>query len=113
VLTVTLPNQALYFLQIVMTFTSIQLSFELLRIWPLLSAFVRKFMPPKLSEKERNKTILFGFLRPLSDPPLFEHADVLSQSVLYFLILLCYGVAMPIMYALLVLVFLLLSAGYR
>ena len=52
---------------------------ELLRIKPLFYAFIRRFLPPNLTKKERQTTV-FG-IQPLAAPPDFDGADNLSQIV--------------------------------
>lgn len=71
--------QSTYFIQIVFVGTAVALSMELLRIKPLGFAFIRRFLPPNLTEKER-QTTTFG-LSPLAQPLDFEGADNLSQIV--------------------------------
>ena len=72
-------SQSTYFIQIVFVGTVVALSMELLRIKPLLFAFIRRFLSPNLTEKERQTTV-FG-CRPLAQPLDFEGADNLSQIV--------------------------------
>jgi hypothetical protein len=52
---------------------------EMLRVIPLALALVRRFLPPNLTEKERQTTV-FG-IRPLADPDEFDEADNLAQIV--------------------------------
>jgi hypothetical protein len=76
-LATSLPSQSTYFVQIVFVQTSIISTLELLRVVPLVMAFIRKFVGPKLTEKEQ-RTPFFGF-RPLAAPAEFAHADNLSK----------------------------------
>jgi hypothetical protein len=71
------------------------MGFEILRIIPLLLAFIRRFLPPNLSEKER-QTTSFIFFRPLADPDDFGHADSLAQIILNFIIMLVYATIAPL-----------------
>lgn len=67
---------------------------EVLRVVPIAQATLRKFIGPRLTEKERNK--VFMGLRPLSDPEELDQAEALSQVVLYFTVQLVYAVIAPI-----------------
>lgn len=67
----------------------------MLRVMPLVFAFIRRFLPPNLTEKERQTTIL-GFFRPLADPSDFGHADSLAQISLNFIIMLVYATIAPL-----------------
>lgn len=88
-------SQSTYFIQIVFVSTSITMGFEILRVMPLIFALIRRFLPPNLTEKER-QTTLFGFLRPLADPSDFGHADSLAQIILNFIIMLVYATIAPL-----------------
>ena len=90
----SLPSQGTYFMQILLVSTSTTAGMELLRVVPLISAFLRQFIGPNLTEKERSKS--FMFLRPISDPKEFEHAEFAAQLVLYFMVLFVYAVISPI-----------------
>jgi calcium permeable stress-gated cation channel len=57
---------------------------EGLRVVPLALALLRRFVGPRLTEKERRTTYMG--LAPLNEPPGFPHADYLSNMVLYFII---------------------------
>lgn len=75
----SLPTQSTYFLQIAFVTTSVTAAMEILRIVPIVLAWLRGCIGPKLTEKERNTT--FVGLRPLSDPAEFCFADWTSQLV--------------------------------
>ena len=66
---------------------AISLTMEMLRIIPLIKAFIRKYLSPNLTEKERGTTV-WG-ISPLSDPGEFDQAatlaSVVSSVVYYFL----------------------------
>lgn len=68
---------------------------EILRVMPLLFAFIRRFLPPNLTEEERQTTVL-GMFRPLADPDDFGHADSLAQITLNFIIMLVYATIAPL-----------------
>ena len=71
------------------------MGFEVLRVIPLILALLRRLLPPKLTEKERQTTV-FGFFRPLADPSDFGHADSLAQIILNFNIMLVYATIAPL-----------------
>ena len=110
-LATSLPTQSTFFVQILMVDTFLSLALELLRVSPVAIAAVRRIVGPNLSEKERNTTWMG--LRPLADPLEFEHADLLSGAVLYFMVFFVYSTLAPICTYFLALCFLLLCAGYR
>ena len=110
-LATSLPTQSTFFIQILMVDTFLSLAMELLRVSAVAIAAVRRYVGPNLSEKERNTTWMG--LRPLADPLEFEHADLLSGAVLYFMVFFVYSTLAPICTFFLALCFLLLCAGYR
>lgn len=71
------------------------MGFEILRVMPLVFAFIRRFLPPSLTEEERQTTV-FGIFRPLADPDDFGHADSLAQITLNFIIMLVYATIAPL-----------------
>ena len=75
----TLPTQGTYFMQIILVTTTTNAGVEMLRIIPAIMALIRKFVGPRLTEKERSK--IYAGLRPLCAPADFEHADYASQLV--------------------------------
>jgi hypothetical protein len=75
--------------------TAFTMGFEILRVMPLIYAFIRRFLPPNLTEEERQTTI-FGMFRPLADPDDFGHADSLAQITLNFIIMLVYATIAPL-----------------
>lgn len=87
------------------------LAFELLRVGPLILSSIRSCVGPRLTERERSKRFLF--LRPLADPSEFEHADLLSQLVLYFTVELVYAVIAPLTSFVLGFCFLIMFISYR
>lgn len=78
-LATSLPQQATYFMQISFVSTVISGGMELLRVVPIAMAIVRAFVGPRLTEEEKRTTFLG--IRPLYDPPEFEHADFTSNAV--------------------------------
>jgi len=93
-LATSLPTQSTYFIQIVFVSTVVGTGLEMLRLIPFAKALLRKCIGPRLTKKERQKTFLC--LRPLADPQEFEHADYLSNLVLYFMVILVYAVIAPL-----------------
>jgi hypothetical protein len=71
------------------------MGFEILRVFPLLYAFIRGFLPPNLTEKEKQSSVL-GVFRSLADPTDFGHADSLAQITLNFIIMLVYATIAPL-----------------
>lgn len=108
----SLPTRGTYFVQIVLVTTFLGQGLELLRVFPLVIAFLRSKIGPNLTTKERNK-IYRKYLRPLSDPSEFEHAQVFAIVVLYFMVIFVYAVISPIINYFMALCFLLMGTGYR
>jgi len=106
-----LPQQSNYFLQILVVAMVLTLSLELLRVLPLGSALVRKFVGPNLTEKER--TSRWKFLCPLENPYEFEHANVSGSVVLYFMILLVYASLAPVTCFFVLICFFMMESCYR
>jgi hypothetical protein len=83
----TLPAQSTFFIQLAFVGTVTDLAFENIRIIPLIQAYLRKFVGPRVTDKERSRTFLG--LRPLSDPLYFQFSLNMSQfSILYFMIVM-------------------------
>jgi calcium permeable stress-gated cation channel len=107
----SLPNQSSYFIQIILAQTFFTQSLELLRVYPLFVAFLRRYIGPRLTEKERGRP--FGLLRPLSCPPEFWHAETFAQLILLYMVSFVYSPIAPITSVFLCFCFLLLESGYR
>ena len=75
-------------------------------------AFLRRYIGPNLTEKERRRT--WGYLNSLEDPPDFWHGETFAQIVLYFVVFFvyCTGIA-PVTSFFLYFCFILLESGYR
>jgi len=110
-LATSLPAQASYFMQILLVQTFIGVGVELLRIGPVVVAFIRGKVGPSLTDEERNATWLG--LRPFSDPAPFLHAIKLYRFVLYFMVLFVYSCMSPIVSYIALLCFGLLTMCYR
>lgn len=106
-----LPTKSTFFIQLVFISTVLGLGIELLRIVPVIMASLRGCFGPNLTEEERNSPWLF--LNPIAVPPIFNHASVLSQVVLFCMILFVYAVIAPLTSIVLLLSFLILGSGYR
>ncbi len=88
-LATSLPAQSTFFVQLAFVGTVTGLAFENIRIIPLALAYVRKFVGPRVTKKQRQTS--YFFFRPLADPSEFEHASNMAQfSVLYFMIFMVY-----------------------
>jgi hypothetical protein len=107
----SLPGQSSYFLQILFVQTFLGQGLELVRVVPVGFAFIRSFLGPHLTEKERNSTWLG--LRPQADPADFQFADVVSNGILYFMVIFVYGNMAPITNWFLALCFVIMGSGYR
>lgn len=110
-LATSIPGQSSYFLQILFVQTFLGQGLELLRVVPLAKAGIRKLVGPRLTEKERNTT--FGPLNTLADPNDFEFADVVSNGILYWMVLFVYGSLAPAANWFLAFCFCIMISGYR
>ena len=75
----SLTTQSSYFIQIVLVYTFFVQGLDLMRVWPVGSAILRRCVGPRLTVKERRKT--WRFLNSLEDPPAFSHAQVFAQMM--------------------------------
>lgn len=107
----SLPRQANYFLQIILTSTFLLQAMEYLRVYQLGVAFLRRFIGPNLTARERRRT--YGFLNTLEDPPAFWHAETFAQLILYYMVFFVYSTIAPISSFFLLFCFLILEVGYR
>jgi len=107
----SLPNRSTYFIQILLVGTCISLSVELLRVSAIATAAVRLFVGPKLTEEERQTTWMG--IRPFADPMEFQHAQILSSLVLYFIVFFVYATLAPITSIFIFICFLFMGAAYR
>lgn len=107
----SLPAQSSYFTQILLATTFLMQSLEFLRVYPLGMAFLRHFVGPNLTEKERSKT--WGWFNSLEDPPDFWHAEAFAQIILYFMVFFVYAVIAPVTTFFLYFCFILLESGFR
>lgn len=107
----SLPNRSSFFIQILLVNTCVGLSSELLRITPIALAFARTLVGPKLTEEERRTT--WNGIRPFADPYEFQHAEVLSGFVLYFIVFFVYATLAPITSVFVFLCFVFMGAAYR
>jgi hypothetical protein len=108
----SLPTRGTYFVQLVLVTTFLGQGLELLRVIPLSVAFIRSKIGPNLTEKERSKPYR-EFLRPLSDPRDFEHAQVFANLVLYFMVIFVYAIISPIINYFIAFCFIAMGSGYR
>jgi calcium permeable stress-gated cation channel len=107
----SLPRQSTFFIQILVVDTCISMGVELLRVVPLVMALIRRFVGPRLTQKER-KTTWMG-IRPLNDPSTFSHAEVLASTVLYYTVFFVYATLAPITTWFMLLCFSFMTVGYR
>jgi hypothetical protein len=80
----SLPAQSTLFIQIVVVNVLLGLALELLRVVPIVIAWIRGMFGPGLTPKEKSAA-WFG-LRPLSDPSPFSHPSISAWTVLYFMV---------------------------
>lgn len=99
-------------MQIMLASTFMLQGIELLRLYPLGCALVRRVCGPRLTSKERSKK--WGWIYSLEDPPEFWHAETFAQiQILYIMILFVYAVIAPVTTFVILFCFILLEAGYR
>jgi hypothetical protein len=110
-LSISLPSQSSYFIQYLMTTTLLLQPFETLRLYPLCGAFLRHFMGPRLTEKERKRP--WGWLYPLDNPPDFWYAETFAQIILYFMVYFVYATIAPVTSIFIYPCFYLMEWGYR
>ncbi|KAF4657464.1 hypothetical protein FOZ61_006258 [Perkinsus olseni] len=94
ILATNLPQQANYFISFVFVQIGLDLGLELIRLVPAVTALLRKWLGPNLSEKERSRPWLG--LKPLSSPVDLEQPKLVSTVMLFFMILFVYSVMSPI-----------------
>jgi hypothetical protein len=94
-----------------MLFSQLRGGLELLRVYPLGMALIRKCVGPNATERERETTYLC--FRPLSDPEPFRHAEVFSEVILYFMVCFVYVTTAPLTSYFLCGSFLILGFVYR
>jgi hypothetical protein len=90
----SLPGQSSFFIQIMLVQTFTYMSFELLRLTPIVLATLRSCIGPNKTERERQQT--FMGLRPFADPVKFYHSYWLAFTVLYFMVYFVYTTIAPI-----------------
>uniref|UniRef100_A0A7S4JEF4 CSC1/OSCA1-like 7TM region domain-containing protein n=1 Tax=Odontella aurita TaxID=265563 RepID=A0A7S4JEF4_9STRA len=107
----SVPKQATSFMQYVIVQTVLNLGFEIIRVGPIVTAWIRGKFGPNLTEKER-ETPWMG-LTPISVAPEFDFADVQANLILYYMIMFVYSVLAPITIFVMGGAFLLFSMCYR
>jgi calcium permeable stress-gated cation channel len=107
----SLPQQSTYFLQILIVYTTVTIGLEMLRVLDIVFAFIRRFVGPNLTEKERKRP--FIIFRPLDNPNNFSHASFTAQMVLYMTVLMVYASIAPLSSIILAACFYYIEAVYR
>jgi hypothetical protein len=79
-LATSLPDQSTFFIQYSFVTACNAFFSEGLRILPIAVGIARNSIGPSLTARER-RHIMFGFLRPLSEPKEFRHGNSLSTLV--------------------------------
>ena len=85
-LSTSLPSQSAYFMQIMFAATFLIQAVELLRLYPLACALIRRFVGPNATEKERRKTWLYIYT--LEEPPEFWYVpfpppELARQTIIF------------------------------
>jgi len=107
----SLPSQSSYFIQIALASTFFLQSIELLRVYPLGMALLRRFVGPRVTEKERRKR--WGIVNSLEDPPEFWLAETSAQLLLFYLVFFVYSPIAPVTSIFLCFCFILVECSYR
>jgi Calcium-dependent channel, 7TM region, putative phosphate len=107
----SLPAQSNYFIQITLASTFFLQSIEMLRLYPLFLALVRRFVGPRITPNERQQT--WGYFNSLEDPPEFWHAETFAQLILFYMVTFVYQPIAPIVCFFLCLCFTIIESGYR
>jgi hypothetical protein len=107
----SLPAQSSYFMQILLATTFLMQSLEFLRVYQLGMAFLRHYVGPRLTRKERRRT--WAGIYSLEEPPEFWHAKAFAQIILYFVVFFVYAPIAPVTTFFLYFCFILLESGYR
>ena len=110
-LSTSLPAQSSYFIQICLAMTFFLQSFEMLRLYPLSVAWLRRCFGPRLTARERQRN--YGVLHSLENPPDFWHAETFAQLILFYMVFFVFNAIAPATNFFLLLCFLLTEAGYR
>lgn len=107
----SLPAQSSYFIQIALATTLVSQSAEILRVFPLGCALARRYIGPRILEKERKKR--WGWVYSLEDPPEFWLAETSAQLLLFYLVFFVYSPIAPLTSVFLLFCFLLNECSYR
>ncbi|KAF4655429.1 hypothetical protein FOZ61_007575 [Perkinsus olseni] len=110
ILATNLPQQANFFIAFVFVQVGLGLALEIIRLVPYIISVIRSFIGPNLTEKERNTSWLG--LSPLSVPATLDLPKLLSDVMLFFMILFVYSVLSPIVSLVMLFAFLSMSIIY-
>ncbi|KAF4680881.1 hypothetical protein FOZ60_012861 [Perkinsus olseni] len=110
ILATNLPQQANFFIAFVFVQVGLGLALEIIRLVPYIISVIRSFTGPNLTEKERNTSWLG--LSPLSVPATLDLPKLLSDVMLFFMILFVYSVLSPIVSLVMLFAFLSMSIIY-
>lgn len=83
----------------------------MMRVGPLIQAFLRTKVGPRLTEKERSRKWLF--FHPLSDPPEYQRGQNTASYVVMFMVTFVYATIAPITACFLLACFVLVESVYR
>lgn len=107
----SLPDQSSYFIQISLAMTFVLQSIEMLRLYPLSVAFLRRCFGPRLTARERKRN--WGLLYSLEHPPDFWHAETFAQLILFYMVFFVYNAVAPVTSFFLLVCFFVSESGYR
>lgn len=82
-LATSLPAQSSYFIQFALSSTFVLQAYEMLRIYPLSCALLRRCIGPRLTRAERRRR--YGVFYSLYDPPEFASSETLGQITLFYI----------------------------
>ncbi|EEQ98658.1 Sporulation-specific protein, putative [Perkinsus marinus ATCC 50983] len=111
ILATNLPQQANFFIAFVFVEVGLGLGLELIRLVPYIISVIRSLFGPNLTAKERSSTWLG--LRPLSVPVTLDQPKLLSDVMLFFMILFVYSILSPIVSLVMLFAFLSMNVIYK
>jgi hypothetical protein len=111
ILVKALAAQSSFFIQICLGFTFFMQSIEMLRLYPLTVALLRRCFGPNATKQEQQQ--VWWWFHPLSEPPDFWHAETFAQLILFYMVFFVYNAISPVVSFFLLTCFVLIEAGYR
>jgi Calcium-dependent channel, 7TM region, putative phosphate len=93
-LATALPQQSVFFMQLLIVSTTVGTLNELFRVVPIFYSIVRAHIGRRLTEKERNEKV--GMFRALSNVDKCYYSRLHSAYLLYFIVLYVYTTISPL-----------------